>query len=161
MMYLSGNRLSLDQHLLSSELIIQLLCFPSRCLVKFSRILIKTHFQTPWMLISSKEIKTISTINIKLQLSYQMEEGTELSQYKLLGINYWDAWSMQMRKTYLEKQPTFPKPPTSYIAHSQITGISKTPDLPSPCNTKAEISIWAWDIQKTIWVSLLTLELII
>lgn len=34
MMHLSGNRLPLDPHLLSSELIIQLLCFPSRCLVK-------------------------------------------------------------------------------------------------------------------------------
>lgn len=89
MMHLSSNRLSLEQHLLSSELIIQLLCFPSRCLVEFSRILIKTHFQTPWMLISSKEIKTISTINIKLQLSHQTAEGSQPRQVS--GINHYSA----------------------------------------------------------------------
>jgi len=89
MMHLSSNRLSLEQHLLSSELIIQLLCFPSRCLVEFSRILIKTHFQTPWMLISSKEIKTISTINIKLQLSHQTAEGSLPRQVG--GVNHRSA----------------------------------------------------------------------
>lgn len=93
-MHLSSNRLSLEQHLLSSELIIQLLCFPSRCLVEFSRILIKTHFQTPWMLISSKEIKTISTINIKLQLSHQTAEGSQPRQ--VLGINHYSASGMQV-----------------------------------------------------------------
>lgn len=98
MMHLSSNRLSLEQHLLSSELIIQLLCFPSRCLVEFSRILIKTHFQTPWMLISSEEIKTISTINIKLQLSHQAVAGFQPRQG--LGISHWCP-SMFNRKTAL------------------------------------------------------------
>jgi len=39
------------------------------------------------MLISSKEIKTISTINIKLQLSHQGAAGFQTRQG--LGISYW------------------------------------------------------------------------
>lgn len=46
------------------------------------------------MLISSKEIKTISTINIKLQLSHQTAEGSQPRQ--VLGINQCSASGMQV-----------------------------------------------------------------
>lgn len=146
MMHLSSNRLSLEQHLLSSELIIQLLCFPSRCLVEFSRILIKTHFQTPWMLISSKEIKTISTINIKLQLSHQAAAGSQprqvmamscccpdvLTWKPALSTYQWPAQDFLVRMAILHRYCTVQSP---WMLHVSSETLPEGDVLPSWAQT--------------------------
>lgn len=54
------------------------------------------------MLISSKEIKTISTINIKLQLSHQGTAGFQARQG--LGISHW-CTSLFNKKNYPVHRP--------------------------------------------------------
>lgn len=61
------------------------------------------------MLISSKEIKTISTINIKLQLSHQTAEGSQPRQ--VLGINHYSASGTQVTVNWcLTELPPYTAP---------------------------------------------------